>query len=122
LRLKFLGECYQTSIHFRSVVLLFYGLLCHSRRHRQGLLSGIQDTLGCSRKRCWLWYFWLYRCFGFCRGYDKYYDASKTFRTEETGTFGVAMGLNLEVVHRFSIGLGVEGATPNIVAKAGYKF
>jgi hypothetical protein len=59
---------------------------------------------------------------GYGRGHDKYYDASNIFRTEETGPLGITMGLNLEVFHSFSIGLGVEGPTPNIVAKMGYKF
>ena len=59
---------------------------------------------------------------GYGSGYDKYYNADNIFRTDKTGPLGASLGFNIEIFHKFSIGIGIEGPTPNILVKAGYQF
>lgn len=59
---------------------------------------------------------------GYGSGYDKYYNADNAIKLDKTGPLGASLGLNIEALHKFSIGIGVEGPTPNILVKAGYQF
>jgi hypothetical protein len=57
-------------------------------------------------------------------GYSKNteFNANNVLITSNEGPFSFSMGTFLEFKNKFNIGLGLEGASANIVAKIGYTF